>query len=73
MRERVRDWQMEWAEEYGRTDALEVLICDRNGTEFYSGSFKDIPERELDKKVIDGSLILDSSIPERIGAIRITV
>ncbi len=72
MRETVRDWKNEWTETNGETDGLEVVIEDRKLDDFvpyvYEGSFKNIPEEILNKKVIENWKILDSSMPERIGA-----
>ena len=73
MRTKVRDWQRDWIQDNGRTDELEVIIAESNGAEIYSGSFVGIPEYELDKKVMVSGRILDSTIPERIGAIRLVV
>lgn len=72
MREILDDWKREWIETNGETSNLEVLIKDNNCDGFapyvYEGSFKDIPEELLNKKVIEVSKIVDSSIDERIGA-----
>ena len=73
MRTRIRDWQRDWIRDNGRTNELEVIIAESNGAEIYSGSFVGIPEYELDKKVMVSGRILDSTIPERIGAIRLVV
>lgn len=73
MRTKVRDWQRDWIQDNGRTDELEVIIAESNGAEIYSGSFVGIPEYELDKKVMVSGRILDSTVPERIGAIRLVV
>ena len=73
MRTKVRDWQRDWIQDNGRTDELEVIIAESDGAEIYSGSFVGIPEYELDKKVMVSGRILDSTIPERIGAIRLVV
>ena len=73
MRTKVRDWQRDWIQDNGRTDELEVIIAESNGAEIYSGSFVCIPEYELDKKVMVSGRILDSTVPERIGAIRLVV
>ena len=73
MRIRVRDWQRDWIRENGRTDELEVVIAESDGAEIYSGSFAGIPEYELGKKVMVSGRILDSTVPERIGAIRLVV
>lgn len=73
VRIRVRDWQRDWIRENGRTDELEVVIAESDGAEIYSGSFVCIPEYELDKKVMVSGRILDSTIPERIGTIRLVV
>ena len=73
MRTRVRDWQRDWIRDNGRTDELEVVIVESDNAEIYSGSFVCIPEYELDKKVMVSGRILDSTIPERIGAIRLVV
>ena len=52
---------------------MEVIIAKRDGDEIYSGSFAGIPEYELNKKVMAEDRILDSTKPERIGAIRLVV
>ncbi len=72
MRETIRDWKNEWIETNGETGELEVVIEDNKLDNFapyvYEGSFKDIPEYLLDEKVVEDGRILDSSVPERIGA-----
>ena len=73
MRTRIRDWQRDWIRDNGRTNELEVIIAKRDGDEIYSGSFAGIPEYELNKKVMAEDRILDSTKPERIGAIRLVV
>ncbi len=77
MRETVRDWKNEWIETNGETDELEVVIEDSKLGDFaqcvYEGSFKNIPKELLDKKVIENWKILDSSVPERIGAYSLTI
>ena len=73
MRTRVRDWQRDWIQDNGRTDELEVIIAESDGAEIHSGSFVGIPEYELDKKVMVSGRILDSTVPERIGAIWLVV
>jgi len=71
MRETINDWKNEWIEANGETDELEVIIEDSKLNDFapyvYEGSFKDVPEYLLDKKVIENWKIINSSVPERIG------
>lgn len=77
MRETVGEWRREWIETNGETDELEVVIqngnVDDSSSYVYEGSFKDIPDGFLDKKVIESGKILDSSVTERIGAYSLTV
>jgi len=72
MRETVKDWQRDWLQTNGQTKGLEVLISDRSPGEFspyiYEGSFADIDEKYLGKKVVEAGRIIDSSERERIGA-----
>ncbi len=72
MRETVRDWKNEWIATNGETNELEVIIKDSKLDDLesyvYEGSFKDVPEKLLDKQVIKNWKVLDSSVPERIGA-----
>jgi len=72
MRETVKEWKNEWIETNGETDELEVVIEDVKLDDFascvYEGSFKDIPEDLLDKKVIESWKIINSSVSKRIGA-----
>lgn len=72
MRETLRDWQRDWREEIGETYGLEVVIKDSRLDDFapyvYEGSFADIPEELLNKKVIGCGQIIESSKPERNGA-----
>ena len=72
MRETVRDWQTDWIEQNGETDDLEVIIEDSGMEELsryvYKGSFSNIREDLLDRKVIESGQIIESSVPERIGA-----
>ena len=78
MRETLNDWKRDWIEANGETNEVEVLISEGDGDDIfkpyiYEGSFKDIPEELLDKKVIHCGQIIDSSVPERIGAYSITI
>lgn len=67
--ETIRDWKDEWIKTNGKTDDLEVLIRYNNEDEdIYEGSFVDIPKDLEEKKVINYSKILTSTVPERIGA-----
>lgn len=72
MRETVRDWQTDWIEQNGETDDLEVIIEDSGMEELsryvYKGSFSNIREDLLDRKVIESGKIIESSVPEHIGA-----
>lgn len=76
MREKLRDWKRDWIEANGETDDIEVLISEGDDTfkpYIYEGSFKDIPEELLDRKVINFGQIMDSSVPERVGAYSLTI
>ena len=73
MRTTVRDWQRDWLRDNGQTDDFEVVLSEDSGAEIYSGSFKNIPDSELDKDVLYWGRIADSSAPERIGAYRLVV
>lgn len=77
MRETVGEWRKKWIETNGETDELEVVIEDSSMEDFalyvYEGSFKDLPEELLDKRVIKCFQIIDSSVPERIGAYSLTI
>lgn len=76
MRETLRDWKRDWIESNGETDEIEALISEGNDTlnpYIYEGSFKDIPEELLDRKVIHCGQILDSTVPERVGAYSLTI
>ncbi len=73
----IKDWKNKWIETNGETDELEVVIehskLDHFAPSVYEGSFKNIPENLLDKKVIEIWKIIDSSEPERIGAYSLTI
>ena len=76
MRETVRDWQRDWIKTNGETNDTEVLIDIGEDTfkpYAYEGSFKDIPEELLERKVVRSGKILDSSVPERVGAYTLTL
>lgn len=77
MREILREWQRDWIKENGETHDLEVVIKDGKLDDLasciYEGSFVDIPDELLDKKVIDYWRIVESSIPERNGAYSLTI
>ena len=76
MRETLKDWKRDWIEANGETDDIEVLIseCDDAFKPYvYEGNFKDIPEELLDRKVVKCGKILESSVPERIGAYSLTI
>ena len=76
MRETLRDWRRDWLETNGQTDGVEVLISEGDDAfkpYVYEGSFKDISEELLDRKVIKCGKILESSVPERIGAYLLTI
>jgi len=75
MRETVKEWKREWIETNGETDELEVDIKDsgqrdalNNARSIYEGSFAGIPVELEEKRVIEAGQIIDSSLPERIGA-----
>lgn len=72
MRETIRDWQTDWIKQNGKTNNLEVIIEDSSLEELsryvYEGSFTNICAELLDKKVIESGQIIESSVPERIGA-----
>lgn len=76
MRETLQDWKRDWIEANGETNELEVLVSEGDDTfkpYIYEGSFKDIPEELLNKKVIHCGQIMDSSVHERIGAYSLTI
>ena len=76
MRETLKDWKRDWIEANGETDDIEVLISEGDDAfkpYVYEGSFKDIPKELLDMKVVKCWKILESSIPERIGAYSLTI
>ena len=73
MRTTVRDWQRDWIRDNGQTDDFEVVLSEDSGEEIYSGSFKNIPDSELDKDVLYWGRVADTSAPERIGAYRLVV
>ena len=77
MRETVKEWKDEWIETNGKTNELEVLITDSSLDDMspyiYEGSFNNIPEALEGKKVISNGKILDSSVPDRIGAYSLTL
>lgn len=77
MREILKDWKRDWIETNGETHDLEVVIKDSKLDEFapyvYEGSFVDIPEELLDKKVIDCGRIVESTVSERNGAYSLTI
>lgn len=77
MRETVEEWKKEWIETNGQTHELEVVIQDSSLDNFapyvYEGSFVDIPEELLCKKVADYGRIIESSEPEREGAYLLTI
>ena len=77
MRETLKDWKRDWIEENGETNELEVVVKDSKLDDFapyvYEGSFVDIPEDLLDKKVIDCGQIIESSKPERNGVYSLTI
>ncbi|MFV0527651.1 MAG: hypothetical protein ACK5MN_02870 [Lachnospiraceae bacterium] len=71
MRETLRAWKKEWIETNGLTDELEVVVkaeeLDEHAPAVYEGSFAEIPEEMLDKKVLESAQIVASSVPEREG------
>lgn len=77
MRKTIKDWKDEWKETNGITDELEVVIKDCALPELhpyiYEGSFHNIPEELEVKKVIDWAKIVESSIPDRIGAYSLSI
>lgn len=77
MRETIEDWKNDWIETNGVTDDVEILIRDSkhgdDGSYVYEGSFAEIPQVLLKKRVIECGRIVDSSIPQRIGAYTLTV
>ena len=72
MRETVRDWQTDWIKQNGTTNDLEVIIEDSSKESLsryvYEGSFSNIRKDLLYRKVIENGQIIESSVPERIGA-----
>lgn len=75
MRETLNDWKRDWIEANGETNEVEVLINegDDASSYIYEGSFKDIPEELLDRKVVHYGQIIDSSVPEKTGAYSLTI
>lgn len=76
MRETLGDWKRDWIEANGETSELEVLVSEGDDTfapYIYEGAFKDIPKELLDKKVVHCGQIMDSSVPERVGAYSLTI
>lgn len=76
MRETLEDWKRDWIDANGETDDIEVLISESDNIlkpYIYEGSFKDIPEELLDKKVVYCGQIVDSSVPERVGAYSLAI
>lgn len=75
MRETLNDWKRDWIEVNGETNEVEVLISEGYDASsyIYEGSFKDIPEELLNRKVVCCGQIIDSSAPERIGAYSLTI
>lgn len=77
MQETLKDWKRDWIEANGETHELEVMVKDSQLDDFapyiYEGSFVDISEELLDRKVIDCGQIVESSVPERNGAYSLTI
>lgn len=77
MRETLKDWKDEWAQTFGMTDGLEVVIADSAVDEMapymYEGSFAQIPDSLLSCKVIQCSRIIASSVEERNNAFFLTI
>lgn len=77
MRETVGDWRKDWIEANGETHDLEVVISDNTLDDFdscvFEGAFANIPDNLLGKKVNKVWQIIDSSIPERIGAYSLVI
>ena len=77
MRDTIANWKREWIETNGITHDLEVIIKDSSIEEdapyAFEGSFIDIPNELLDRKVMDCGRILESSVPDRNGAYLLTV
>lgn len=76
MRETLNDWKKEWIQTNGITDDVEVLITDSSSNVSayaYEGSFAQIPEDLLHRKVIQYGKVVVSSIEERNGAYSLTV
>jgi len=75
MRETVKEFKDEWIETNGKTDELEVVIADSkiDSSYIYEGSFVNIPIELEDKSVIDYAKIINSTVPERIGAYSLTI
>lgn len=77
MRETISDWKKDWIQNNGLTDELEVIIKDGSlktssyssdeGPSIFEGSFAEIPDHLLNKKVIESGKIVASSLPEREG------
>lgn len=63
MRKTLRDWKRDWIDANGETNDIEVLISEGDDAfkpYIYEGSFKNIPEKLLDRKVIYWGQIIDS-------------
>lgn len=77
MREMLKDWRDEWIQTNGVTDALEVVISDStldgSASYVYEGSFAQMPDGLLLRKVIQCNRIVASSIKERNGAYALTI
>lgn len=76
MRETLKDWKRDWIEANGETDDIEVLISEGDDAftpYIYEGAFKNIPEELLNRKVVRYGQIMDSSVPERVGAYSLTI
>lgn len=73
MREIVKDWRKDWIEANGETNEFEVEIRNSSETVIYGGSFAEIPEELWIQKVKEHGKIMDSSVPNRIGAYVLTI
>ena len=61
----------------GTTEELEVVISDSSSDQLhpyiYEGSFANIPDKLLLKKVNRAGRVVTSSVPERTGAYSLTI
>jgi len=77
MRETLKDWKDERIATNGETQEFEVMIKDNKlgdmESSIYEENFAGIPDELLNRKVTEYARIIDSSVPERIGAYSLRV